>query len=425
MAKLDSKISKGVSDKYKVNKDTQSFAMVAKDNPKDRIKIEIGDTKDSTIFHPQVKVMRWDNEVNFSMRAEEKPEATVETDQDLIKYVTDEYDVIQYDKPNASEDGGFEFEWILKQKPNSNILKATIQTKGLDFFYQPALTQEEIDQGYERPENVVGSYAVYHKTKGGINDAAGMEYKVGKAFHIYRPKVTDANNNSVWGELNIDEQKGELTVTIDQTFLDNAVYPVVVDPTFGYTSAGAGTRTVATDAYSYRTGSYPYNLSGNGTVTSLTAWLKGSASDAAVSVKLFINSKDSGGANVHNEIISAASTTVSLTTTAAEKTINTTSTAINAGDYILSVAGNDDTVTSTNARIYVATDALGGSGLRTHYINDVYATGAGAYATVCQSPLNSTMASGDYNTSIYATYTAAVTTAVKDLISVGVIAFPR
>ncbi|MBU2635312.1 hypothetical protein KJ841_02465, partial [Patescibacteria group bacterium] len=59
------------------------------------------------------------------------------------------------------------------------------------------------------------------------------------AFHIYRPKVYDAEGKEIWGELNIDEEKGILTVIVDQNWLDNAVYPVVIDPTFGYTTLGA------------------------------------------------------------------------------------------------------------------------------------------------------------------------------------------
>lgn len=232
------KLSKAVKDKYLFENET--FKRVAKANPKDKIEVEIGDSKQPD-FKPQFKVMRWDNEVNFSMRAEEHQQATVETDGEKIKYITPDYEVHQYDRPEVSEDGGFEFEWFLPKKPESNVLTATIQTKGLDFFYQPALTPEEIADGAFRPENVVGSYAVYHKTKGGLNDANGKDYKVGKAFHIYRPEAVDAQGNKTWCELNIDVDGGLVQVTVPQEFLDSAVYPVVVDPTFGYTSIGGTT----------------------------------------------------------------------------------------------------------------------------------------------------------------------------------------
>ena len=166
MAELSKTQSKEITDKYTVLNNT--YVQEVKANPKDRIELEIGDIKQPD-FKPQVKIMRWDNEVNFSIRAVEDPTATVETDGEKIKYKAKEYEVHQYDKPDTSEDGGFEFEWVLPEKPKSNVLTTTIQSKGLDFFYQHELTQEEIGEGSERPENVVGSYAVNHKTKTGHN----------------------------------------------------------------------------------------------------------------------------------------------------------------------------------------------------------------------------------------------------------------
>ena len=257
------KLPRVLTDKYVLENET--FKREVKPNPKDRIEIEIGDSKQPD-FKPQFKFMRWDNEVNFSLRAEEKAGAIVETEGEKIKYITPDYEIHLYDKPEVSEDGGFEFEWVLKQKPASNILQATIQTKGLNFFFQPPLTQAEIDEGAFRPEYITGGYVAYHKTKGGMNRADGMEYKVGKAFEIYVPVVTDANGNTTKGILNINEQTSLLTVTIDQTWLDNAVYPVVVDPTFGYTTSGATTSTMSSTAIIGTLAT----LSETGTLTSMT-----------------------------------------------------------------------------------------------------------------------------------------------------------
>src|SRR3990167_591565 len=189
------------------------FKRVVQDNPKDRIEVEVGDFK-SVEWQPQVKLMRWDNEVNLSVRQ-------------VSEGTPNFYDVEE----------GYEFEVILTEKPATNKVRFTIETKELDFFYQPPLTQQEIDEGAVRPDDVVGSYAVYHATKGGMNDAAGKEYKVGKAFHIYRPFAYDNEGNGVWCDLNITG--ANLTITIPQAFLDDAVYPVIVDPTFGNTGIGA------------------------------------------------------------------------------------------------------------------------------------------------------------------------------------------
>lgn len=128
----------------------------------------------------------------------------------------------------------FEFEVILKKKPATNIIQFNIETNNLKFYYQPELTQEEIDTGHFRPENVIGSYAVYHESK------KDNEYKTGKAFHIFRPRIIDSIGNEVWGELNINTEEKTLTVTIPQEFLDTATYPVrhAAGLTFGYTGEG-------------------------------------------------------------------------------------------------------------------------------------------------------------------------------------------
>ena len=209
-----------------------SFSQLAKDDPFERIDVEVGDTKQVDFF-PQTKLMRWDNETNLSVRLVDNfpGKAIVSQEDGKVKWVKPDVESHFYEHPVSTEhpEGGYEFEVVLKKKPASNVLQFTIQTKGFDFFYQPALTQKEIDEGTVRPENVIGSYAVYHSEKQGDYSALGkMNYKAGKAFHIYRPKVTDAVGKEVWGELSIDLPIGILDITIDQTFLDEAVYPVTV-----------------------------------------------------------------------------------------------------------------------------------------------------------------------------------------------------
>jgi len=149
------------------------------------------------------------------------------------------------------EDGGFEVEIFLKEKPASSTFDFVITgTDNLDFFYQDALWKEAgllnptpectdtVCDGSKRPENVVGSYAVYHKTNSN-HQVGHTNYATGKAYHIFRPKAIDALGNEVWATL--DYTNGILSVTVPQSFLDTAIYPVIVDPTFGYTTIGATT----------------------------------------------------------------------------------------------------------------------------------------------------------------------------------------
>lgn len=137
--------------------------------------------------------------------------------------------------PAEYESEAHEFEIVLKEKPASNVMAFTLQHKEVDFFYQPELTAEDIERGESRPDSVVGSYAIYHKTK------MHNEYRSGKVGHIYRPRIEDAAGNSTWGDLHIDPRANTLTVTIPQAFLDEATYPVrhAAGLTFGYTTAGA------------------------------------------------------------------------------------------------------------------------------------------------------------------------------------------
>lgn len=148
-------------------------------------------------------------------------------------------EVVLLEKSPTLEDGRYEINILLDSKPASNVFNFSIDgADNLDFFYQPALTDEEIKEGASRPDNVVGSYAVYYKDH--ANHKVGeTNYATGKAYHIFRPLVTDADGVERWAELSYSE--GILTVTVPQDFLDNAVYPVKVDPTFGYTTIGAST----------------------------------------------------------------------------------------------------------------------------------------------------------------------------------------
>ncbi len=377
------------------NLDETTYFQEVKSLANDKIEVEVGDSK-QVDFKPQFKVMRWDNEVNFSMRAEEHPDAVVEVVDDKIKYITPEYEVHQYDKPDASDEGGFEFEWVLNTPPATNVLTATIQTKQLDFFYQSELTQEEKDRGTSQPDNVIGSYAVYHKAPP-LNIVGGKEYKVGKAFHIYRPHVKDAKGNETWAELNIDVDNGLLTVTIPQEFLDTAVYPVVVDPTFGYTSAGATTFSIAHSFFG--DGRFGGTYTGAaGTVDSLHAYFK----DGATNVKGFLNSKDTGGTNSHNQVVGPITLAKASMTLNAFNTFTAASQSISAIDYLINFLG-DGPNTGGSGNCTIAVDAAAGA-------SQYDFTGDASYASPESpwTPADST--TGTFKGSVYVTYTSNTTT---------------
>lgn len=235
MAELQSNVAAALTD-FIVSENTVSREV--KSDPKDRILLEIGDSKQPD-FKPQVKIQRWDNDANFSIRAAEHPDSTVVVEGDIVKYITPDYEVHHYEKPDASADGGFEHSVLLLRRPESNVVVFTIQTKNLVFEYQGPLSLQEVEHGLFRPGWAIGSYAVFHATRGGHNDAAGPDYKAGKFGHIPCPIATDARGVQTRCDLNIDTKLGLLTVTVPQDYLDTAAYPVEVDPEFGYHTQGA------------------------------------------------------------------------------------------------------------------------------------------------------------------------------------------
>jgi hypothetical protein len=273
-----------IQDTYKL--ENAAFIKEAKDE--NSIQVEVGD-KTKQVFEPRMKISRWEDEVSLIIGIPDKTKLVAEPrlgsdnsselvlNEEKIEYKEADIEYHYYDiEPNEDyPEGAFEYEIVLKNKPLTNVIEMTIETSGLDFFYQPELTKEEKAEGADRPENVIDSYAVYHSTKAG-HKIGDKNYKSGKAFHIYRPKIIDADKNEVWGELHIDTDKNLLTVTVPQDFLDKAVYPVVVDPTFGYTSQGGSFAPLSRDQ-AFSDQALPHATKGvlteNGDISKLTAYI--------------------------------------------------------------------------------------------------------------------------------------------------------
>jgi hypothetical protein len=221
---------------------------------------------------------------------------------------------------SKTEDGGLELEFVLSAKPNSNSINIPFSKENITLLYQPPLTEEfkqedceiwtsthiKLENGIEffRPENVVGSYAVYHSSK------RNNMYKTGKICHIFRPKLIDADGKTAWAEFNRDaNETNVLTITLPQAFLDSARYPVTVDPTFGKTSIGASSNSWSQDwaVCSKAT------LSENGTVTQLSAYNQ--ATSTTINATMVLYNHDAGNSRPGN--VQDTSDEQSVTTTAA------------------------------------------------------------------------------------------------------------
>ena len=250
-------------------KDKTTYFATPKTDIKDRIELEVGDSKQPD-FYPQVKIMRWDNEVNLSYRLKDSEIGTEKvTDKDgKIVWSKGNLEAHFYDLSLTEHpEGALEFDVVLKEKPLTNKVEFTLNDKGVEYFYQPALTEQEIGEGASRPDNVVGSYAVYAKTPK-TNWTGGKEYKCGKVGMFYAPEIIDSAGNKVKGDLHIEN--GILSVTIPQDFLDKADYTngVRVDPTFGYTTAGA------TSVISGAPHGCKFQFTSGGSITTITSYLR-------------------------------------------------------------------------------------------------------------------------------------------------------
>lgn len=158
-------------------------------------------------------------------------------------------------KPN----GNLESQIIFAEKPSFAVCEFEIASSGVEFWYQDTLaneykylswlndgkipgfpTLESYLAGHTRPDNVVGSYAVY------APDKMHRKYKTGKVGHIYRPCLIDAKGKRKWLSQVIDA--GKLKISLDFTGL---VFPVILDPEVGYSTPGASG--VGNAGYQYTT----------------------------------------------------------------------------------------------------------------------------------------------------------------------------
>jgi hypothetical protein len=93
-------------------------------------------------------------------------------------------------------------------------------TERFDFFRQPDCVKDSF---------LKGSYAVYKK-----ETLVGQG--TGKLCHIHRPEIIDARGRRCWGDLSVTGNR--LCITIPESWLSEAEYPVIVDPTIGTSTVG-------------------------------------------------------------------------------------------------------------------------------------------------------------------------------------------
>lgn len=238
---------------------------------------------------------------------------------------------------------GFEVSRTLLLRPTTNVFHWTLRTSATA-AYQPALASQHPDgstwqQRQVRPAAVNGSYAFYHPSRrGDWRGLGGENYRAGKFVHLYRPWAQDARGRRVWADLCLDGS--DLSITVPWGFLETAQYPVIVDPTFGYTTNGASTDGNGFDLQYFYAGTTPAS---SGTVTSITGYV-GTPGSSASDFDVAIYSNVVGVATL--KLADGGTGTNIGAATALAQVSSTISYAITSGtQYWLGIRGSSGTLT--------------------------------------------------------------------------------
>lgn len=291
--------------------------------------------------------------------------------------VGDETDIWHVD-----ELGRLKWDIAFASAPKKNTFEWDIKCSDtIEFWRQDELTEDQVKRGYSRPDEVIGSYAVYSGQSGHFVDEDGntiINFATGKLCHIYRPLCSDANGVTAWADLLIEKNK--LSITIPQDYLDAAAYPVTLDPTFGYATHGASTFTID-DTYCLANtlAAQEYTATSGDTITGFTIYASGSGN---VGVSAYSCSGNAPSSRL------AAEASITVSTSAAEYSVGSLSQSLTGGTKYC-VAMNNKSKNATGIRY----DTPGGN--------------ASAYQVATSLPASWGTAS--YDTSVYslwATYTA-------------------
>ena len=206
--------------------------------------VKVGDEALPNLFKPHLMLNRWDEECQVTLATSVLglTQLRVPSDQ-LVEYETKDC-LLQY-HGKVGEDyklGGFAVDQIIFKKPKTNVLIAPFFLNNTKAYYQPPLTQQEIDEGCIRPEKVVGSYALYHATRPPMHASKEIaeKYKACRVGMWYKPLIWDnaTPKRYCWGELSIDIKTGLRAITIPKEFYETAIYPITIDDDFGYKTEG-------------------------------------------------------------------------------------------------------------------------------------------------------------------------------------------
>jgi len=359
---------------------------------------------------PEVIFGRWDDEIQMKVsynKISAQGNRPLFSNRVEWKGAKEEVHAYPLDPAEGMEGGGFEMEVILQEKPDTNVFEFQIEgAENLDFFYQ---SQEYCD-GVDTicADNVVGSYAVYHKTKNnrclGSNCKQGnLNYGNGKFQQIFRPELTDGDGNKSWGILSYIP--GLLSVAIPLDIYNEPTTEWLnfkIDPTFGFTSLGSSNFFLCRESgnNSRRLGTL-FTTTEDGTLDKLSVGLKVSADTETVDSTAYINIVNDPDTLSFAETAKSETTDLLLTTTATFYDFTTASESITGSqDYVLSGACDGNDIAATNVDGTISTD--------TNSVDHHYGDGSYTYSSFEDpwTPNSHVQSPNADKFSVFATYTA-------------------
>jgi len=226
-------------------------------------------------FYPEFRLEKLNNEFNFDISFFDNTNIIsdanyyVDKNNKIIFSNGDTYTRLYPVNNKFGEQNEFEYEIGFKNllafteycklKKGYYEIKFKIKNKGLIYIWQG----DEDDKDSARPDKVVGSFAVYYDGK------KHNKYKCGKFGHLYTFYIFDANGKKYKCELKQDSIKGNtLTIYIKQDIIESVLFPIIIDPTFGYTSVGGTTRSLR--SFDYTGG---FTLSEAGTLSNVVIYI--------------------------------------------------------------------------------------------------------------------------------------------------------
>lgn len=251
-------------------------------------------------FVPNINMSKWNDECWLNINHPDVVASEIEQDKDgKISLSIGERTHRYYIDP----DGKLEYEIELAKRPVSNEIVLNLDfPDGLNFYKQLPLSEEKIAAGFNRPENAINSYAVYWCK-------SNNKYLTGKHSHIYRIKLIAADGKWTWADQDIT---GKLwSILMDGKWLDQAAYPVIVDPVLGYDTVGASNVGHST----YTLGNF-YTTDGSGGAITKFHCAVESVDGSLTGIKLGVyetnGSGDPSGQDLVEQVVGVASVTTDL-----------------------------------------------------------------------------------------------------------------